>query len=518
MIDINSLQLHQDPQNPSKMWLYVMPMSTAPGQNIQPVEYTLTQAQFNQLQNAGIQATPEWNNPLYYNQGAFDLNKLTALINQPSFQETETYNGPLDTVTQQIAQNKQNVAQQRNQLLSSLQKIPSAPTTGATLDLNTDTQQRQYLLNNAYQRDANGNLVSIGTGKTFEQQNNGLSLRNDNSVNQNPSPTGNVSASTQNTQSAQLGQPQFILGADGQTVYDQNGNYVSLDQYKQLTGQTNVPDAQLNWSYVSQPGTANTGTTNTGAGTGVGTGTGTGAAVTLPDGSTIPSTGDPKYDALLQQMNQYLQQLVKNGQQINPNVTITPDKLAEFTQQATQQLHPYYATQLQAATDAFLQKQGYSVNNYNTGVTQAQTNYGRSLENLGSNMADQGFAQSGIRLKQENQLAQDTQNSIDQARNSLVNSSADMARSFAQTYGGQNALGLNTPNITTPRVLPGQPNFDTTQSTGLYTLSPNIYSQLIGSEQNAEKSATDTLSSQLQSNYVQQQSNAATRTLNTPLQ
>lgn len=38
-----------------------------------------------------------------------------------------------------------------------------------------------------------------------------------------------------------------------QTVVDSNGNPISLQQYKQLTGQSNVPDNQINWSFV-KPG------------------------------------------------------------------------------------------------------------------------------------------------------------------------------------------------------------------------------------------------------------------------
>jgi hypothetical protein len=37
---------------------------------------------------------------------------------------------------------------------------------------------------------------------------------------------------------------------NNQTVVDQNGTPITIDQYKQITSQLNVPNAQLNWSYV----------------------------------------------------------------------------------------------------------------------------------------------------------------------------------------------------------------------------------------------------------------------------
>ena len=40
------------------------------------------------------------------------------------------------------------------------------------------------------------------------------------------------------------------MAPDGKTVLDAQGNYVSLQQYKQMTGQTDVPDNKVDWSYA----------------------------------------------------------------------------------------------------------------------------------------------------------------------------------------------------------------------------------------------------------------------------
>lgn len=255
-------------------------------------------------------------------------------------------------------------------------------------------------------------------------------------------------------------------------------------------------------SSIGVTGSPSQGTSGGAMTTGAGTGTG-----------AFTPTGDPKYDTLLTQLQGYLDKLTANGQKINPNVQITPEQIAQFTAQAATQIHPYYATQLQAATSSFLGGLGYDVNKYNADVQKAQTDYTRQLDTLSSQSADQGFAQSGIRQKQEGQLAGDTNFSLDSSRNALMQNAQNTAGQFAQTYGG-----LNTPtsnfNVSQARALPGQSTFST-QNSGLYTLDPNIYNKLIGSQQNAEKSATDTLSSQLQSNYLQGQANNATRSLNT---
>ena len=217
-------------------------------------------------------------------------------------------------------------------------------------------------------------------------------------------------------------------------------------------------------------------------------------------GATTSNPDLGPYNDLYKQMQDYLTKLQQNGQIINPNVAITPDQLAAFTTQAASQIHPYYATQLAAATDSFLSGLGYNTEQFKNSVQQSQQQYGRNLDTLSSNMADVGFAQSGIRNKKEGDLASDTQNNLDQMRSSLFNTSQNAARSFAQQYGGSGVPQAPTIGAA-PRVLSGKSQFDTSGSQqGLYSLDPSIYSRLIGSEQNAEKQATDSLASQLATN------------------
>ena len=71
---IATLKLGQATEDPNKKWLYVQ---NAQGGN--PVQYTLTPQQFQAFQEAGVQAVRESNNPLYYNQGAFDENAKNFL-------------------------------------------------------------------------------------------------------------------------------------------------------------------------------------------------------------------------------------------------------------------------------------------------------------------------------------------------------------------------------------------------------------------------------------------------------
>jgi len=70
--------LKQDANDPTKQWIEFLGQE---GTTAVPLQYTLTPQQFSAFQSAGLTATRESNNPLYYNQGAFSDAALTR-INQ----------------------------------------------------------------------------------------------------------------------------------------------------------------------------------------------------------------------------------------------------------------------------------------------------------------------------------------------------------------------------------------------------------------------------------------------------
>lgn len=228
---------------------------------------------------------------------------------------------------------------------------------------------------------------------------------------------------------------------------------------------------------------------------------------------TPSQTGNAELDATLKQVKDYLDKLHQAGYTINQNVEITPDKVAEFTKQASDQIHPYYANQLKAATSQFLTTQGYGTDNLLNNEKQLQNTYSNNLRTLSENAAERGMALSGGRVRDEGQLANDTQNTIDTNRRTLEYNAGNNAATFAQKYGGAQVPTAPTYD-STPRVLSGQSQFSTdTSNRNLYQLSPEIYQNLIGSEQNAEKTATTGLQKQLETNYQQGQTNTQLRAL-----
>ena len=205
-------------------------------------------------------------------------------------------------------------------------------------------------------------------------------------------------------------------------------------------------------------------------------------------------------DELYSQLEGFLDQLQKRGQVLNPNVEITPEKVAEFTKQAEAEIDPYYSTQLKSARESFLRGVGYSTDKLTRSEAELERKYGRAVRDIGEQSAERGFAQSGRRWEQEQDLATNTQSSIDDARRQLGFQTGTGAREFAQTYGTSETPMSSIGNA--PRALAGQATFQKQGgSNPLYQLSPDVYNGLVGSQEFERRGAVRQRSSELEQGF-----------------
>ena len=211
----------------------------------------------------------------------------------------------------------------------------------------------------------------------------------------------------------------------------------------------------------------------------------------------------PQFQELYKTLSQYLQQLQQKGLAINPNIEITPDKIAQFLRQAENEISPYYKNQLKIARESFLRSVGYTSQELVRKEQELERQYGRELRGIGESAAEIGFAQSGRRIEAERELAEGTQREIEAGRRQLSFQAGTGARQFAQQFGG---LGT-TPTIGgAPRVLAGQAGFQ--QGGGdnaLYEISPDVYEGLVGEQEFARRGAVQGRSSQLEEAFRSQQ-------------
>lgn len=219
----------------------------------------------------------------------------------------------------------------------------------------------------------------------------------------------------------------------------------------------------------------------------------------------------PEYQALYQQLDNYLKELQKRGQVINPNVVIDPAKLAEFTAQAKNEIDPYYANQLKVAKDQFLTSLGYSKEALEANETELERQYSQKLEGIASSAAEKGFAQSGIRQLDEQDLAQSTQYTLDTNRRQLGQNLASTASTFAGQYGTSNLP--QSPLSHAPRVLAGESDFGRGQQSPFYSLSSAVYDGLRGTNEFQQTADVRNRASQLEGAYRSELANNQLRQL-----
>ena len=203
---------------------------------------------------------------------------------------------------------------------------------------------------------------------------------------------------------------------------------------------------------------------------------------------TPTTTGDSVLDATLASIRAYLDKLSATGKTINPYVDITPEKMAEFLKRAENEIDPYYATQLKLARESILTDLDYSKDEIGKFEQDLEKTYGKSLRTLGEGAAEQGFAMSGQRNLNEQDLAYQTQRQIEDQRNQLTYNAGKAARTFAQEWGKP---AFETPTIgVAPTVRAGERSFAKSGTEApIYQLSNDIYDQLQGSKQYEQKAA-----------------------------
>ena len=224
----------------------------------------------------------------------------------------------------------------------------------------------------------------------------------------------------------------------------------------------------------------------------------------VPRGSTVflnqAKTGQPQGGGLNNVVKQTLNKLYDAGYVINPNAEIGPNSLDEFLTIASKEIDPYYQTQLKLASESLKRSLGYSQEELLQDEANLERQYGTNLRTLGEQSAESGFALSGRRQLQEQELAQETQRTIDQGRRQLQFGAGSTVGNFAQQFGGTPGFQLPGQTLTgSPRVLPGQASFEkTNQQSPFYELNPDIYSSLVGEQEFSRRGAIKSRASELE--------------------
>ena len=195
----------------------------------------------------------------------------------------------------------------------------------------------------------------------------------------------------------------------------------------------------------------------------------------------VVDTGDPALNALLASQQQMLEQLISNGQAINPNIEITPEQTAAWLEQAQGEIDPYYDTQMRLAREGLLRQAGYTSDEINAREADLESKYGRNVRKIASDSADTGMALSGRRIEGEGDLASETQNDINNYRRTAEYNMGNAARTFAGAWGSEDLPELNYGEA--PTITAGSQSFNWSGGNRpFYNISDSVYDGLVGSQ------------------------------------
>lgn len=202
---------------------------------------------------------------------------------------------------------------------------------------------------------------------------------------------------------------------------------------------------------------------------------------------------------ILNALDSQLTQLEQRGKVLNPAIDITPEKMAEFLTQAKSEINPYYSTLLNVARENLLRSAGLGIDEIREAESALERTYGQAFRTLGESAADRGFATSGIRQREEKELAMGTQDAINQSRRTLATTLGSDARAFAGEFGGAQIPG--SPSLSAaPTVSAGEGKFGrSVTSLPVYNISDSILSGLKGTRQFQEEADITSRTAELES-------------------
>lgn len=227
--------------------------------------------------------------------------------------------------------------------------------------------------------------------------------------------------------------------------------------------------------------------------------------------STIPSTGNATLDGMVQSLKKQLDNTVAAGNTINPDITISPDQVQKFIDQAKDEIEPYYQT-IYTQIKGDLQRHAADIST-ELAATAGQTTdqFGRNLRTLRDNTTENGTTFSGERVRNETQLATDAQRSLDAAQRTAVSAATDAARAAESQVGSSNVSDITAPTIQTPNIAgsfkPGQTTI-ASATTGLPSNSSALFSfsgGLSGTLEQQKLAAEKTREAELEKAYREQQ-------------
>lgn len=197
------------------------------------------------------------------------------------------------------------------------------------------------------------------------------------------------------------------------------------------------------------------------------------------------STGDPQLDELARTMEGQLRSTIQGGNVLNTAITISPEKIKEFTDQALREVDPYYKGQFESYRKEFDQVVTESLAEFQAGEKAVTREFGEGLRTKREELAERGLAFSGVRRREEGELATGFQARLEQARRGILSAARTGIRSLERTVGTRQLGGLPIPQLRSLDIggtfQPGESRIGGTfgvSAQPLFDLSPDVTGRL----------------------------------------
>lgn len=155
----------------------------------------------------------------------------------------------------------------------------------------------------------------------------------------------------------------------------------------------------------------------------------------------------PELQMAYLQMMQSLGRQIEAGKVLNPNIEITPEKVQEFTNQATSELDPYYQEVINNYKDDLNTSILRLKTDFETGVRNAEDPFKRNLAAVAESEAQAGLTYGSERAKREQTNVLGQQQLIDENALKVQRSAEDAYKQAERTIGSDALSGVSIPNI-----------------------------------------------------------------------
>ena len=140
---------------------------------------------------------------------------------------------------------------------------------------------------------------------------------------------------------------------------------------------------------------------------------------------------------LIQGLNSYVQKLDESGKVVNPNIDLTPERLAEFINTAKSDVSPYFKQLFTEAERDIGFSLGDIANNYAKKEAEIGRQFGTALENTQESYAKRGLNYSSDRYKAEQTLSDEAKRMMQDERDTALKGARDIG------LKGERAMGSN---------------------------------------------------------------------------